>query len=65
MNQCTDAPDAFGGSRPVYEELGAELRAMVGEDVYDQLRRHLDRRLRRNGTEVFLPHPATRTKRNG
>jgi hypothetical protein len=62
---CTDEPDAFGGAVPVYEGLADELRQMVGEAVYDDLRRHLDRRLRRNGTEVFLPHPAVRSRHRG
>ena len=31
---CTEAPDAFVGSRPVYEEMEAELTSMVGAKVY-------------------------------
>ncbi len=31
---CTEAPEAFTGRRTVYEELGDELCAMVGEEPY-------------------------------
>ncbi|MGY6499564.1 MAG: hypothetical protein ACXIVQ_01500 [Acidimicrobiales bacterium] len=51
---CTDAPDAFVGSRPVYREMQDEIIEMVGADLYDRLSRHLDTRT----TEVRLPHPA-------
>ena len=57
---CTDEPDGFGGHGPVYRELADELRVMVGEVAYDLLAAHLDARTRRNGTEVYLPHPAVR-----
>ncbi|MFN8019567.1 MAG: hypothetical protein U0P45_15805 [Acidimicrobiales bacterium] len=60
---CTDAPDAFDGDRPVYEELGAELQALVGDEVHDILVRHLRKRRKRQGTEVYVPHPATRRPR--
>ena len=33
---CTEAPDAFVGSKPVYEEMQAELTKMVGAKVYEQ-----------------------------
>ncbi|MEZ5178437.1 MAG: hypothetical protein R2746_09160 [Acidimicrobiales bacterium] len=57
---CTDEPDGFEGHGPVYRELADELRVMVGEVAYDLLAAHLDARTRRNGTEVYLPHPAVR-----
>lgn len=57
---CTDDHEAFGGSRPVYRELADELRVMVGEATYDAVAAHLDQRTRRNGTEVYVPHPALR-----
>ena len=60
---CTDSPDAFVGSRPVYEELADELRQVVGEAPFDLLVRHLRKRTKQVGTEVFVPHPAVRTKR--
>ncbi len=61
---CTDAPDAFGGTQPVYRELAAELEALVGEVPYALLAGHLDRRLAgaRTPTEVYLPHPAVRSR---
>ena len=31
---CTEAPDAFVGTKPVYEEMEAELTEMVGAKVY-------------------------------
>jgi hypothetical protein len=53
---CTDAPDAFVGSRPVYKSLRSELILLVGEDIY----RMLVKRLR--GPQL-LPHPATRGRK--
>ena len=38
---CTEAPEAYVGSTPVVESLGEELRAMIGEPVYVELRRRL------------------------
>ena len=57
---CTDSDDAFIGAAPVYEELGGELSAMVGEEVFAMIEVHLRDRTRRQGTQVFLPHPALR-----
>ena len=57
---CTDSGEAFGGSRPVYEELADELAALVGEVPYALLAGHLDQRVRAPGTEVHLAYPATR-----
>ncbi len=57
---CTDDALAFSGSRPVYEELGDELREMVGDEPYRQLVKHLRQRTKRQGTEVYLPHPRAR-----
>jgi hypothetical protein len=39
---CTEAPEAYTGDRPVVESLGEELRAMIGTEVYVELRRRLD-----------------------
>lgn len=60
---CTDAPDAFVGTSPVFESLADELRTMVGDEVYEVLAAHLRRRRRKDGTRVFLPHPARRAGR--
>ena len=57
---CTDSDDAFVGAVPVYEELAGELATMVGEEVFAMIEAHLRERTRRQGTQVFLPHPATR-----
>ncbi len=59
---CTEEAEAFAGSRPVYEELGDELREMVGDEPHRMIVDHLRRRSRAAspGTEVFLPHPAVR-----
>lgn len=59
---CTDADDAFVGSRPVYRELADELSVMTSEAAYALVASHLDARLARAGTEVFLPHPAVRAR---
>jgi hypothetical protein len=40
---CTEGDLAYVGDRPVVESLGAELQEMVGETVYVELRRRLDR----------------------
>jgi hypothetical protein len=50
---CTDAPDAFVGSRPAYEELRDELEAMVGSELYVRLEQYLVRR--RAGTTFNRP----------
>ena len=39
---CTEAPEAYVGDRPVIESLGDELQAMIGTEVYVELRRRLD-----------------------
>ena len=57
---CTEGPDAFVGTRPVFEELTDELRQLVGDVVHEMLVHHLRDRIRRQGTEVHLPHPAVR-----
>jgi hypothetical protein len=38
---CTEGDRAYVGDRPVVESLGAELEAVVGRDVYVELRRRL------------------------
>ncbi len=38
---CTEAPDAFVGTRPVYEELADELIALSGRKIYKRLVRYL------------------------
>ncbi len=40
---CTEEPEAYVGDRPVFESLAEELRAVVGDAVYVELRRRLTR----------------------
>jgi hypothetical protein len=53
---CTDAPDAFDGHRPVYEELRDEIVELIGQWAYDTAVAEIDRR----GKATFLPHPTLR-----
>ena len=54
---CTEEPDAFVGTRPVYEELADELTEMVGRKIYKRLVRYLEARARALGAPV-TPAPA-------
>jgi hypothetical protein len=45
---CTEAPDAFVGTKPVYEELGPELVALSGRKIYKRLVRYLQARAGRS-----------------
>jgi hypothetical protein len=54
---CTEAPAAFSGSAPVIESLAEELRALVGDQVFDRICDYLDGRERRSAP---LPHPTIR-----
>jgi hypothetical protein len=56
---CTEAPEAFGGRRPVYETMSAELKAIAGKDVYERLAAYLD--VRKKGGRP-LPHPTVRAR---
>jgi hypothetical protein len=49
---CTEGPEAYVGDRPVVESLGEELAAMVGDEVYVELRRRLDAESSEPGAEV-------------
>ncbi len=53
---CTDAPDAFRGTRPVYRYLHDELVELMGQAVYDLMVEQLKAR----GKRSYLPHPAVR-----
>lgn len=52
---CLDDDTAFVADRPVYRSMEAELRAMVGDPVYEELAGHLDRRRRQRHRVRFLP----------
>lgn len=53
---CTEVPEAFAGTEPVYRSLEAEMRAMVGDTLYDTIAAYLD--ARQDGTTGVAPHPA-------
>jgi hypothetical protein len=57
---CTEAPDAFVGSKPVYREMEAELIELVGQKPFDRLLAALRERERLRTQKVALPHPAVR-----
>ena len=63
---CTEAPDAFVGTKPVYKEMEAELTEMVGAKVYREMVSLLDERarLRRQGCAAPPPGRAA-TLRHG
>lgn len=56
---CTEAPEAFGASDPVYRSMAAELVGLVGDDVYARLAAYLDVKLSRR---ELLPHPVVRRR---
>jgi hypothetical protein len=45
---CTEAPDAFVGTRPAYEELADELVALTSRKIYKRLVRYLQARAGRS-----------------
>ena len=59
---CMKAPEAFVGTRPVFEEMGPELSAMVGKKPYRRLKAYLSDRDRRVAERVPLPHPVLRRR---
>ncbi len=52
---CTEQPAAFTDRLPLYRSMEWELRAMVGEEVYEELRAFLDEQGRRRSGLEFLP----------
>ena len=52
---CTESPEAFVGTRPVYEELEPELVAMVGKKIYKRLVRTSRRAGRRWASRPSAP----------
>jgi len=60
---CTEAPEAFGSSRPVYKSMAPELTAMAGAAVYARLSAYLESRQGPGaGAGVALPHPVVRSR---
>ena len=53
---CTEAPEAFGGTRPTYLELAAELTAICGDEMYEALRETLDERRSAGRASVHPVH---------
>jgi hypothetical protein len=58
---CTEAPEAFTGSSPVYRSMRAELVAMVGAKMYRMIEEYLDERFSRQ-ISTPLPHPTVRSR---
>ncbi len=61
---CTEDPEAFVGTKPVYEEMKAELTEMVGAAVVQRLLAYLRQRDQLRERRVPLPHPAVRKNRS-
>ena len=59
---CTEASEAFGSKKPVFESMRDELTEMVGKKVYARLAAFL--KDRREQSWVPLPHPAVRSKKS-
>ena len=59
---CTEAPEAFVGTRPVYQEMADELGAIVGPKVHAAVNQFLAERSQ-GGTP--LPHPTVRRRPKG
>lgn len=53
---CTEAPEAFVGTEPVYRSLEPELRKMVGDELFESVAAYLDVKMRSRTTRVH--HPA-------
>jgi len=59
---CTEEPAAFVGTRPVFEEMAAELSEMVGKKIFRRLKAYLVDRDIRVAERVPLPHPVLRKR---
>ncbi len=60
---CTEAPEAFGGARPVYQEMADELDGLCGRQVGRLVAAYLDRRTAGDrGAGLPLPHPTVRAR---
>jgi hypothetical protein len=55
---CTDSPDAFRDTKPVWLTLTDEIVAMTGPEVFSMLASYL----RSRSARTFLPHPAVRRR---
>ena len=61
---CTESPEAFVGTKPVYEEMQPELTKMVGPKAYERFVGLVHERDRLRTKGVALPHPAVRGRRS-
>ena len=52
---CTEAPEAFVGSEPVFRSSAAELRKMLGKKLFVQVEAYLEERLRSRPAPVVHP----------
>jgi len=59
---CTESPEAFVGTRPVYREMQPELTKMVGSKAYDHFVELVEERDRLRTKGVAVPHPAVRSR---
>ena len=59
---CTESPEAFIGTKPVYKEMQPELTKMVGSKAYDHFVELVEERDRLRTKGVALPHPAVRSR---
>ncbi len=53
---CTEAPEAFTGTEPVYKSLSVELQKMLGKRLYGQVIDYLEHRV--NSSNGTVQHPA-------
>jgi hypothetical protein len=60
---CTEAPEAFTATEPVYRSLEPELRRTCGDAVYERLATYLDARMK--SSMAPIAHPAERPVRLG
>jgi hypothetical protein len=56
---CTEEPDAFVGTEPLYRSAKDDIVELVGAHIYEQMVIQLER-----PNWVPLPHPAVRSKRS-
>jgi hypothetical protein len=54
---CTESPEAFVGTQPVFKELEPELVAMVGKKIYKRLVQYLRAREEALGEPAVAPAP--------
>jgi hypothetical protein len=58
---CTESPEAFVGTRPVFQELEPEIVAMVGKKIYKRLVQYLQARAQALGEPAVGSAPGAGT----